>query len=95
MAPFWRRDSTLPRICPDGVEEKNPPRPSITPRKKGKPDVCGSLRSPHVEHTEMSCTYWYHTDLILTATLDKVAKEEVENSKESSLILSIAVDNRD
>ena len=34
-------------------------------------------------------------DLILIAALDKVAKEEVEDSKESSLTLSIAVDNRD
>ena len=34
-------------------------------------------------------------DLILTAALDQVAKEEVEDSKESSLTLSIAVDNRD
>ena len=34
-------------------------------------------------------------ELILTAALDKVAKEEVEDSKESSLKLSIAVDNRD
>ena len=34
-------------------------------------------------------------DLILTAALNKVAKEEVEDSKESSLTLSIAVDNRD
>ena len=34
-------------------------------------------------------------DLLLTAALEKVAKEDVEDSKESSLILTIAIDNRE
>ena len=34
-------------------------------------------------------------DLLLTAALEKVAKEDVEDSKESSLILTISVDNRE
>ena len=84
-----------PRLCPGWCGGKNPPRPCFELRKEGE---AGRLRKPEEPARGAYRGELYllvpPCDLILTAAL-KVAKEEVEDSKESSLILSIAVDNRD
>ena len=84
-----------PRICPDGVEAKTPTTPLHAP-KEGE---AGRMRKPE-EPTRGAYRGELYLlvppcDLIFTAALDKVAKEKVEDSKESSLILTIAVENRD
>ena len=77
-------------FVPDGVEAKSRHDPALRPDKKGKNDepARGTSRG-ELYLLVPPC------DLFLTAALDKVAKEDVEDSKESSLILTIAVDNRE
>ena len=74
-------------------------KPATTPLHAPKEGEAGRLRKPEEPARGAYRGELYllvpPCDLILTAALDKVAKEEMEDSKESSLILSIAVDNRD
>ena len=47
-------------FVPDGVEAKSRHDPASRTDKKRKMDACGRMMSPHAEHPEVSCTYWYH-----------------------------------
>ena len=96
MAPSWRRDHHLSQgFVPMVWRQKTPTTLLHTP-KEGE---AGRLRKPEEPARGAYRGELYllvpPCDLILTAALDKVAKEKVEDSKESSLILTIAVDNRD
>ena len=85
-----------PRICPGWCGGKKPPRPRFAPRQEGED---GRLRKNDEPAREASRGELYllvpPCDLFRTAALDKVAKEDVEESQESSSILTIAVDNRE
>ena len=80
-------------FVPDGMEAKGRHDPASRTDKKRKMDTCGRMISPHAEPRGELYQLVPPCDLILTAGLDKVAKEDVEDSKESSLILTITVDN--
>ena len=83
-------------FVPDGVEAKNHHDPASRPDKKGKMDACLKNDEP-ARGASRGELYLLvpPCDLFLTAALDKVAKEDVEESQESSSILTIAVDNRE
>ena len=85
-----------PRLCPGWCGGKKPPRPRFAHRQE---EEDGRLRKKDEPARGASRCELYLLvplcDLLLTAVVDKVAKEDVEDSKESSLILTIAVDNRE
>ena len=58
-------------------------------------EACGRMRSPHAEQPErdvpIGTTLWPITN----GSLETVVKEDEEESKEFSLLLTIAADNRE
>ena len=73
-------------------------KPATIPLHAPKGGKAGRLRKPeepaHGAYRGELYLLVPSCELILTAALDKVDKEEVEDSKASSSTLSIAVDNR-
>ena len=86
-----------PSLCPGWCGgKKKPPRPRFAPRQEGEDGRLWKNDEP-ARGASRGELYLLvpPCDLFLTAALDKAAKEDVEESQESSSILTIAVDNRE